>query len=168
MNFDIILPVVILMYSNELICDILEFIDTNLNRKITIEEVSKKFFYNRYYIMKLFKKELGITFINYINCMRVYNSIKSIQYSNDSFTKIALCNGFYSLEYFSEIFNKVMGVSPTLFKNYYKYKYRLSDLELITISSNWIELQTLVETVNEYKKNKIPKISPVLKRSIFN
>ena len=168
MNFDIILPVVILMYSNELICDILEFIDTNLNRKITIEEVSKKFFYNRYYIMKLFKKELGITFINYINCMRIYNSIKSIQCSNDSFTKIALCNGFYSLEYFSEIFNKVMGVSPTLFKNYYKYKYRLSDLELITISSNWIELQTLVETVNKYKKNKIPKISPVLKRSIFN
>lgn len=156
------------MYSNELICNILEFINTNLNRKITIEEVSQKFFYNRYYIMKLFKKELGITFINYINYMRVYNSIKSIQYSNDSFTKIALCNGFYSLEYFSEIFNKVMGVSPSVFKNYYKYKYRLTDLELSTISSNWIELQTLVDNVNKYKKNKIPKSIPVLKRSIFN
>ena len=168
MNFDIIVASGDLMYSNELICDILEFIDTNLNRKITIEEVSKKFFYNRYYIMKLFKKELGITFINYINCIRVYNSIKFIQYSNDSFTKIALCNGFYSLEYFSETFNKIMGVSPRLFKLYYKYRFKLSQEDIYLISNNWIQLQELINNINRYKKNKKPKINPVLKRSIFN
>ena len=46
------------MYSNELICDILNYIDVNINKKITIVELYLKFYYNRYYIMKLFNKEI--------------------------------------------------------------------------------------------------------------
>lgn len=155
------------MYSNELICKILEFIDNNLNRKISVEEIAYKFFYNRFYIMKLFKKELGITLVMYINYMRIFNSIKYIQNTNDSFTKIALCNGFYSLEYFSEIFRSVMGVSPRVFQNYYKYRYKVSSKELDIIACNWIKLQNIVDRLNRYKKNKKPSGIPVLKRSIF-
>ena len=55
------------MYSNNLIISILEYIDINLNSKITIEDLEHKFYYNRYYIMKLFKKELNITIFDYIN-----------------------------------------------------------------------------------------------------
>lgn len=156
------------MYSNELICNILEFIDNNINRKISIEEISSKFYYNRFYIMKLFKKELGITLIMYINSIRVFNSIKYIQNTNDSFTKIALCNGFYSLEYFSETFNTIMGVSPRVFKSYYNSRFMISEDKLLIIRTNWIELQSLVDKINRYKKNRKPIDNPVLKRSIFN
>lgn len=156
------------MYSNELICNILEYLDNNLNKKISPSEIAIKFYYNKFYIMKLFKKELGITLIMYINNLRVFNSIKSIQNSSDSFTKIALCNGFYSLEYFSETFKLVMGVSPRTFRTYCNNRFKLSSNELNLISSNWIELQSLVERINKYKKNKKPCGIPVLKRSIFN
>ena len=44
------------MYSNDLGCHILDFLDNNLYRKVSIEELSSCFYYNRYYIMKLFKK----------------------------------------------------------------------------------------------------------------
>jgi YesN/AraC family two-component response regulator len=63
------------MYSNKLICEILIYIDKNIKNKITIEELENKFFYNRYYIMKLFKKEIGLTIVEYINSIRIYNSI---------------------------------------------------------------------------------------------
>lgn len=43
------------MYSNELVCQILEFLDSNINRKISIQEIVLKFSYDRYYIMKRFK-----------------------------------------------------------------------------------------------------------------
>lgn len=156
------------MYSNELICDILDYIDNNINKKITIEELSDYFSYNKFYIMKLFKREIGISLIVYINCIRILNSINLIQNNNYSFTKIALCNGFYSLEYFSETFNKIMGVSPRIFKNYYTYRYKLTDYQFNIISYNWGMLQELRDKVIKYKKNKKPKIAPVLKRSIFN
>ena len=72
------------MYSNKLICDILDYIDININKEITIEELSNLFFFDRYYIMKLFKKELNITIINYIKSMRIYNSLKDYKYNNQN------------------------------------------------------------------------------------
>lgn len=156
------------MYSNELICDILNYLDININKKISIDEIANKFSYNKFYIVRLFKKEIGVSIINYINYLRIFNSIKQFQYANDSFTKIALYNGFYSLEYFSETFFKIMGVSPRVFKNYYKYRYKINEKQLNTLSLNWIKLQNLIDKVDKYKKNKRLKISPVLKRSIFN
>ena len=63
------------MYSNKIICDILIYIENNLKSKITIKDLENKFFYNRYYIMKLFKKEIGLTIIEYINSLKIYNRI---------------------------------------------------------------------------------------------
>ena len=81
--------------------------------------------------------------------------------------RIAIKNGFYSLEYFSEIFHKIMGVSPRIYKTYCKYFFRISNTNLEILTKNWIELQEFVDFINKYKKNKKPKSIPVLKRSIF-
>lgn len=155
------------MYSNELVCSILEFIDNNINRKITIEEIASKFYYNRYYIMKLFKRELGISILNYINFIRIRNSLKDISNNFYSITRVALNNGFYSLEYFSEAFSQVMGVSPRIYSDYCKYKFKVSEKDFEIINLNLIKLQELVNKTNMYKKNKKPIGIPVLKRSIF-
>ena len=93
------------MYSKELIVDILIYIDNNLKNKVSIEDLVLKFNYNRFYIMKLFKKELSISIFDYINILKVHNSLDSIK-ENYSFLTVALKNGFYSLEYYSEIFKK--------------------------------------------------------------
>ena len=45
------------MFSNKLICNILRFIDDNINRKISICEFEECFFYNRYYINKMVELE---------------------------------------------------------------------------------------------------------------
>lgn len=155
------------MYSNELVCNILVFLDSNLNRKISIEEIANKFYYNRYYIMKLFKKELGVPIAVYMNYLRIYHSVFEIKNSNYSMTRIAIQNGFYSLEYFSEMFHKVMGVSPRVYQTYCKYLFRISNEDLDIIRTNWISLQEFVDFVTKYKKNKKPSSIPVLKRSIF-
>ena len=83
------------MYSNNLICNILDYIDININSKISIEDLEHKFYYNRYYIMKLFKKELNITIFDYINKLRIYNSIKELS-NEEKIIKIAINNGFYT------------------------------------------------------------------------
>ena len=88
------------MFSNELICDILIYINDNLKRKISIHTLEEKFFYNRYYIMKLFKKEIGLTITDYINSLKIYSAIKYIETSNNNMLNIALISGFNSLEYF--------------------------------------------------------------------
>lgn len=155
------------MYSNELICKILNYIDNNINRKITIEELSLKFYYNRYYIMKLFKKEIGLSLFDYINNLRIYNSIKSINTTNKQLIRIAIDNGFYSLEYYSEIFKKIIGVPPSVYKKFYYSKYMPSKYNYNLIADNIIKLNTTIANVKKYKQNTKPEKLPVRKLSIF-
>ena len=100
------------MYSNKLVCDIINYLDINLNKKVSINELENVFFYNRYYIMKLFKKEMNIKIVDYINSLRIYNSMNDLRDYNYSLTSTFINNGFYSLEYFSETFKKIFVVSP--------------------------------------------------------
>lgn len=155
------------MYSNKLICDILNYIDLNLNKKITIDELEKHFFYNKYYIMKLFKKELGTTIFEYINTLRINNSIKEIKNTKHSITTIYINNGFYSLEYFSETFKKVTGVNPRTFKNFFTYHSNIKEKDLNEIRKTIIHLQELIEKKEKYLNNLKPVNNPVKKLSIF-
>ena len=155
------------MYSNELVCKILNYIDNNINKKISIEELSLRCYYNRYYIMKLFKKEIGLSLFDYINNLRIYNSINSINNSNKLLIKIAIENGFYSLEYFSEIFKKILGVSPSIYKKFYYNRYIPSKSNYKLITDNIIKLNMLINKVNQYKLKTKPQFAPVKKLSIF-
>ena len=155
------------MYSNELVCSILLYIYNNLNSKITIDDISKRLFYNRYYIMKIFKKEIKISIFDYINKVRMYNSLNDIKNGRDYFTKVAIKNGFYSLEYFSEVFHKIIGVNPSIYKKFCLFSYDISDKDYECIVNNIIDLHSLMEFVERYKKNIKPKNHPVRKLSIF-
>ena len=150
------------MYSNELVCKILEFIDNNLFSKISIDDLVNKFHYNRYYIMKLFKKEIGESVASYTNKLRIYYSLKEINSTDNLFIRIAINKGFYSLEYFSEIFKKVIGVSPSEYKK--MINYRLVDR---IVMSNIIDLNNLIKRKEIYLNNKKKFDNSVLKLSIF-
>ena len=155
------------MYSNKLVCDILEYIDTFLYTKIKVEDLEHNFFYNRYYIMKLFKKEIGITIFEYINKYKIYNSIKELNTTNSLLIKTALNNGFYSLEYFSEIFKKEIGISPKQYKKIILNR-QINNDKLSIITTNIININKLIDFTNRYKQNRKRDITPVKKLSIFN
>ena len=154
-------------YSNEIVCNIIDFIETNLNCKISIEDITNKFFYDRYYLMKLFKREMGISIIVFINYLKIYHSINDIRNTTYSLTKIALFNGFSSIEYFSEVFHQVIGVSPRDYRLFVKRHFSITQDKVDIILDHWIQLQSFVQFVQKYKKNKKPVMAPVHKLSIF-
>ena len=154
------------MHSKKLICDILEYIDNNINKEITIDELSNIFFFDKYYIMKLFKKELKITIVNYINSMRVYNSLKEYKYDNQ-IMRIALNNGFNSLEYYSETFKQITKVSPREYKYFVNRNSNISLDKIITIRIAISNLQYLKDQTTKYKQNRQPEKHKVKSLSIF-
>lgn len=154
------------MHSKKLICDILEYIDNNINKEITIEEISQIFFFDKYYIMKLFKKELKITIINYINSMRIYNSLKDYKYNNQVI-RIALNNGFNSLEYYSETFKNILKVSPREYRYFIQRNSNLSLEKIVTIRIGLSNLQFLKDQSTIYKRNRPPEKIKIKTLSIF-
>lgn len=153
------------MYSNELILEILKYIDNNLNKKITIDELSKKFYFNKDYIMRLFKKELNITITDYINKKRIYNSLKELRESNDLILKISLNNGFQSQEYYTEIFTKTIGTSPIIYRKSTKINHQITEEQLNIIRTNLTDLIKIIKDIEIYKTN--IKTTETKKLSLF-
>ena len=145
------------MYSNKLVCDIINYINEHINKKILIEDISCKFNYNRYYIMKLFKKELNISIINYLNIKRINDSLQDFK-NNISILNIALKHGFYYQEYYTEIFIKVLGINPSTYKNYILYN-QINNADFIILRDNLIKINSILENIKKYLTNKKPNIS---------
>ena len=153
------------MFSNDLICDILDFIDDNINRKITMDELSGHFYFHKDYIMRLFKKEIHSTISDYINKKRVFQSLKDLQLSNDSILYIGLKHGFSSLEHYSEVFHKVMGVSPVIYRKFSARSIEVEDEDMKTIQKNLANISGFFENVTRYRNNRKKTLSMNL--SIF-
>ena len=153
------------MYSNELVVKILNYIDDNLYKRITMDEISSIFYFNKDYLMRIFKKELDITIMDYINKRRIYNSLDLLKNSDDLIIKIALNSGYSSLEYYSETFTKILGVSPLTYRKFTRVNSQISDEELNIIRENLPEISLLLKRIDIYKNN--IKRSEVKKIGLF-
>ena len=151
------------MFSNELTCKILDYIHDNINKEITIDELSNRFYFDKTYIMKKFKKETKLSIHEYINSIRIYNSL--IYFRDDNYVlSIAFKNGFNSLEYFSETFKKIIGVSPTIYKKYITYqKIEKSEEDLILQNIN--RLTNIKHSMLDYLRHRKPTTPTV--KSLF-
>lgn len=146
------------MYSNELVCMTIEYINENINKEITIDELSMLFYFDKTYIMKRFKKEIGVSIHEYINIIRIYNSL-SLFKTDNYFLSIGMKNGFNSLEYFSETFKKVIGVNPTTYKKYISYKY-ISKKEESLILDNINHISNVKTKAINFLNHRKPKTLP--------
>lgn len=153
------------MYSNELVVKILNYIDDNLYKRITMDEISSIFYFNKDYLMRIFKKELDITIMDYINKRRIYNSLDLLKNSDDLIIKIALNSGYSSLEYYSETFTKILGVSPLTYRKFTRVNSQISDDELNVIREKLPEISLLLKRIDIYKNN--IKRSEVKKIGLF-
>ena len=154
------------MFSNELVCNIIDYIERNLYEEIKIDDIARAMYFNRTYIMKKFKKEIGISIVNYINTVKIYNSLKYLKYDK-SILEVALKNGFNSQEYYSEIFKSVLGVPPLTYKKYISYTSKLNKNEIHSIDKNIIRIELLIAYVQKYNNNKKPQIT-TKKLSLFS
>ncbi len=141
------------MYSNPIIIDVLIFLNNNLYQKIELDYLEEIFHYNKFYIINLFKKEMGLTITDYLNKMRIYNSLNDIVNPNYSCLKVALSYGFTSLEYYSETFSKIIGVSPLKYRQFYLKIDTLTKEARSKIMKNIINLSFLKEKSNCYIRN---------------
>lgn len=153
------------MYSNELVVKMLNYIDDNLYKRITMDEISSIFYFNKDYLMRIFKKELDITIMDYINKRRIYNSLELLKNTDDLVIKIALNSGYSSLEYYSETFTKILGVSPLTYRKFTKVNSQISDEELDIIRTRLPDISSLLKRIDIYKNN--IKRSEVKKIGLF-
>ena len=137
----------------DLIIRILDYIDYNLYAKITMEELSRVFYFNKDYIMRVFKKELGITIIDYITKRKIYNSLKQLETTKDLVLKVPISHGYSSQEYYTESFQKVLGVNPLTYRKFTKPNTSISYEDISIIRKNLTELKYQLDQIEQYRKS---------------
>lgn len=93
-----------------------EYIKTGYSRQITLEDVSRDINVSPQYLSKLFKEEAGTNFIDYLTCIRIRNGKQLLEESELSIKEISYKIGYSDPNYFSRLFKKIEGVTPTEYK----------------------------------------------------
>ena len=97
----------------DLLVNILNYIDDNYAKALTLDGISAAFGYNKYYFSKLFNRYIGENINNYINLIRLQKLVEKTKKTKDfNITELAYEFGFDSLSTFYRCFNKVYGASP--------------------------------------------------------
>lgn len=91
----------------------INYINSHLFDKLTLEYVAKKVGISKYYFSREFKKQTGVSFVSYINKLRCKKAADLILADNHSLNQIALMCGFDTLSYFSTTFKKHVGIAPS-------------------------------------------------------
>ena len=92
------------------------YINENYMNAISLESVSDYVYLSTSYFSRLFKKEVGINFIDYLNKVRVEESKKYISDVKLSLSDIAHLVGFADQSYYNKVFKKIEGISPGQFR----------------------------------------------------
>lgn len=95
------------------------FITDNCNRNLTLEEVAHNVHLSPFYFSKVFKKEKGCNFVDFLTKTRVERSKKLLRDPDLSVVRIAQESGYQDASYFCKVFRHEEGMTP----NEYRKKY---------------------------------------------
>ena len=92
------------------------YINENYHRDISLEEVSRSVDISSYYFSKLFKEETGENFIEYLTAIRIEKAKELLHHRENSIKNISIETGYSDPNYFSRIFKKQVGITPTEYR----------------------------------------------------
>lgn len=103
--------------SNEAIISAIEFIDNNLDKRLTLDQVAKSVYLSDFYFSKLFKKETKLSFSVYLNARKIQQAMLLLKETDLSINDVSKRLGFRRMSYFSQTFKKYTGFAPSRFRN---------------------------------------------------
>ena len=97
------------------VLEMIDYVKNNYEEKISISDLSQKLAYSESMLNKKFKSEMHITFNEYLIRYRINKAIYLLQNTDYNITEIAYKCGYSSPKYFSRVFKKYLGMSPSDF-----------------------------------------------------
>lgn len=102
--------------KEDMIYQIVQYINGNFEKKISLEETADIFFVNAAFLSRIFKEKMKINFTEYVNAVRMEHVIQELLFTEKSITVIAYDNGYTNVSLFNRTFKKKYQKSPTAFR----------------------------------------------------
>ena len=96
-----------------------QYIEENYSRSLTLEEVSEMAGFAPGYFSTLFKKETGVTFLEFLQSVRMDAAKKLLVSGNEGMNVICEKVGYADVKYFTKCFIKYTGLKPGEYRKIY-------------------------------------------------
>ena len=101
---------------------VMNYVNLNVSEPLTLKSLAAMCFISPSYLSALFKQETGTTLIDYINTQRVNRAAQLLVQNNHTIAAVAEEVGILDVNYFTKIFKKTLGVTPTRYRREHKEK----------------------------------------------
>jgi two-component system, response regulator YesN len=98
--------------TNRVVHDIKVYIEQNIERPISVKDLSSIFFLNTNYLSRLFKSVEGIPLTEYIINLKINKAKELLALPGMKIYDVSEKLGYESVSHFSKIFKKYTGISP--------------------------------------------------------
>lgn len=92
------------------------YIQANYQSQISLNNLSDQLYLSNAYLSKYVKKHLGLTFMEYLNNVRLFHAVDELLYTKKNMTHIALDNGFPTSAAFTKAFRDIYGEAPSEYR----------------------------------------------------
>ena len=98
------------------------YIENNFTGDVSLSYLAGKYFCSPTYLSKLFKKYVGMNYIDYITRKRIEKAKEYLNRTDMSIDEIMWGVGYQDAKHFRDVFRKYEGVSPSEFRRKHKNK----------------------------------------------
>jgi len=99
-----------------LVRNIKHYANEYYEKKLSLKTISKLYFVNEKYIGRLFKNQVGMSFHQYLNEIRLKKAEELLINTDKQIIDIGIKCGFENVSYFNRIFKQKYGITPTVFR----------------------------------------------------
>lgn len=103
--------------ANPVVRRSLYFMDRNLTKKLTLDEIASEVGYSATYFSTLFKKETNYSPLSYFSHLKILKACELLDYTTQKIKVISFQLGYSDPYYFTKDFKKKMGMSPRQYRN---------------------------------------------------
>lgn len=100
-------------HTDKIVADIVQLLKDHVYSSIDLDTVAKQLFFSKTYIKTVFKKNMGISIIQYYISLKIEESKKLISQNKYSYTEIAEMLKINSVHYFSRLFKAHTQMTPS-------------------------------------------------------
>lgn len=103
--------------DNSRIFEIQNYVQANYQKQLSLNDLAKKLYLSNAYLSKYIKKHFGLSFLEYVNNVRLFHAVDELVYSEKKITRIALDNGFPTTAAFNKAFKEIYNMTPSAYRS---------------------------------------------------
>ncbi|WEF26302.1 helix-turn-helix domain-containing protein [Klebsiella aerogenes] len=134
------------------IINVVARIEANYQRRLSLQEVAAAEFVSEAWLSRLFHKEVGVSFVQYITALRLGKAAEQLLTTRRSVQQVAQDNGFASTRIMSDLFKRQHGMTPRQFR---QQQPQPAARPRVNPSEVWypVAVERLYARLNEAEKN---------------